>query len=135
MLCAGLSDRCLRGGSSLMLSASRWHRSRLVRASVAVGLAIVGVLLVWAALARPSTPGSALAGAPNGHSMPSTSPSAPEPTSGRPTVRADQTGVRDKVTGLVLPESDPVEVSIPRIGVRSRSVSYTHLTLPTTPYV
>ena len=43
-------------------------------------------------------------------------------TSERPTARADQTDVRDKVTGLVLPESDPVEVSIPRIGVRSRLV-------------
>ena len=94
-----------------MFTASRWHRSRLIRASIAVGLAIVGVVLVWAPLARPSIPDS-----------PSTSPSAQQPTSERPTARADQTDVRDKVTGLVLPESDPVEVSIPSIGVRSRLV-------------
>jgi hypothetical protein len=64
------------GGSKLMFSSSRWHRSRLVRASIAIGLAVIGVLSVWAALARPSTPDSGLAGAPNGRGMPSTSPSA-----------------------------------------------------------
>ena len=105
-----------------MFSSSRWHRSRLVRASVAVGLAFVGVVLVWAGLAGPATPGSAVAGAPNGLRMPSTSQSAPEPIPERPAGRADQTDVRDKVTGLVLPESDPVAVSIPRIGVRSTLV-------------
>ena len=95
---------------------------RLVKASIAVGLAIIGVVLVWVALARPSTPDSALAGAPNGHSMPSTSPSAPKPTAERPTARADEVDVRDQTKGLVLPASDPVAVSIPRIGVRSRLV-------------
>ena len=105
-----------------MFDSSSRRPSRLVRASIAVGLAIIGAVLVWAALARPSTPDSALAGAPNGHSMPSTSPSAPKPTPERPTARADQTDVRDQITGLVLPESDPVAVSIPRIGVRSTLV-------------
>jgi hypothetical protein len=102
-----------------MLSSSHWHRSRLVRASIAVGLAIIGTVLVWAALARPSTPAGAPAPAPNDHSMPTTSPSAPQPTPERPTAGADQTDLRDQTTGLVLPESDPVAVSIPRIGVRS----------------
>ena len=88
---------------------------------IAVGLAIIGAALVWAALARPSTPDSALAPAPNGHSMPSTSPSAPQPTPERAYERADQ-DVRDQITGLVLPESEPVTVSIPKIGVRSRLV-------------
>jgi sortase (surface protein transpeptidase) len=105
-----------------MVSSSRWHRSRLVRTSIAVGLAIVGVVLVWAALAKPSTPDSALAGAPNGHSRSSTSPSAPKPIPERSTAGSDQVDVRDKIKGLALPESDPVAVSIPRIGVRSTLV-------------
>ena len=105
-----------------MFSSSRWYRSRLVRVSVAVGLAIIGVGLVWAALGRPSTPDSALAGAPSGQSRPATSASTSKPTTDRPTARADQTDVRDKITGLVLPESDPVTVSIPRIGARSTLV-------------
>jgi sortase (surface protein transpeptidase) len=102
-----------------MFSSSRWRRSRLVRSSIAVGLAIVGVMLVWAAFGRPSVPDSALAGAPSGQSMPATSASARQSASERPTAGADQSDVRDKITGLVLPESEPVAVSIPRIGVRS----------------
>jgi len=106
-----------------MFSSSRWHPSGLlVRVLIAGGLAILGVVLVWAGLARSSTPDSALAGAPNGHSMPSTSPSEPEPTVEGPPGRADQADVRDRIRGLVLPESDPVAVSIPRIGVRSKLV-------------
>ena len=108
-------------GSKLMGGSSSWHASRLVRALIAVGLAILGAVLVWAALARPSIPESALAPAPNGHSVPSTSSSVPQPTPDRATARADQ-DVRDQITGLVLPESEPVTVSIPKIGVRSRLV-------------
>jgi sortase (surface protein transpeptidase) len=104
-----------------MFSSSRWRPRRLVRVSIAVGLAIIGVVLVWVAVARPSTPDSALAGAPNGHSTPSTSPSESKPTTDRAS-RAGQNDVRDKITGLVLPESDPVTVAIPRIGVRSTLV-------------
>lgn len=105
-----------------MLSPSSWHASRLVRGLIAIGLAIIGVVLIWAALARPATPDSALAPAPNDHSVPSTPLSAPQPTSEGPTPRADQTDLRDRTRGVVLPESDPVAVSIPRIGVRSRLV-------------
>ena len=95
--------------------------SRPLRALIAVGLAIIGAVLVWAALARPSTPEPALAPAPNDESTLSTSPSAPQPTP--PTYStADQTDLRDKTTGLVLPESNPVAVSIPRIGVQSTLV-------------
>jgi sortase (surface protein transpeptidase) len=54
--------------------------------------------------------------------MPSTSPSALKPTPEGSTARADQIDGRDHITGLVLPESDPVAVSIPRIGVRSRLI-------------
>jgi hypothetical protein len=79
-------------------------------------------VLVWTALARPSIPEAAPAPGTNDQSMPSTSPSAPQATPGRPTAGADKTDVRDKTTGVVLPKSDPVVVSIPRIGVRSRLV-------------
>ena len=108
-------------GSKLMGGSSSWHASRLVRALIAVGLAVIGAVLVWAALAKPSIPESALAPAPNGHSVPSTSSGVPQPTPDRTTARADQ-DVRDQITGLVLPESEPVSVSIPKIGVRSRLV-------------
>jgi sortase (surface protein transpeptidase) len=107
-------------GLKLMFSSSRWHGRRLVRILSAVGLAILGLVLVWAALGQPSVPDSALAGAPNGSMSPS--PIAPKASADRPTARADKTNVRDKTSGLVLPESHPVAVSIPRIGVRSRLV-------------
>jgi hypothetical protein len=104
-----------------MFRSSRWHPSRLVKASIAVGLAIMGTVLVWAALPGPSAPGSALVSAPDEHTVP-TSPSASKPSSEGPSARRNQSDVRDKVTGLVLPESDPVAISIPRIGVQSRLV-------------
>ena len=37
-------------------------------------------------------------------------------------MRTDQDDVRDSVAGLILPESDPVAMSIPTIGVRSAVV-------------
>ena len=88
-----------------------------MRALIAVGLGSIGVVLVWAALARPSAPDSALAPVPNEDGMPSTSPSTPRATPERPTEN-----VRDQITGLVLPESDPVAVSIPSLSVRSTLV-------------
>jgi sortase (surface protein transpeptidase) len=105
-----------------MFGSSNWTLSRPVRAVIAVGLAIIGAVLVWAALTRPSTPDPALAPAPNDHSMPSTSPSAPQPTPERRKAGADQTDLHDETTGLVLPESDPVAVSIPKIDVQSTLV-------------
>jgi sortase (surface protein transpeptidase) len=102
---------------------SRWHPSRQVRAWVAVGLAIIGAVLVWVALARPSTSDPTVVDtAPNGHSTPSTSAPTPEASPERPTPRGDQSDVRDQITGLVLPESHPVAVSIPKLGVRSRLI-------------
>ena len=103
-----------------MLGSSRRHSSRLVRALIAVALAIIGAALVWAALARPSTSDAGLTGAANGPTMPPMSPSAPKSTEPA-TARADQ-DVRDQITGLVLPASEPVTVSIPKLGVRSRLV-------------
>ena len=100
----------------------RWHPSRLVRASVALGLAIIGAVLVWAALPRPSSPDPTLATAPNGQRTPSMSAPVPEASAQRPTLQADQSDVRDRITGLVLPGSHPVAVAIPKLGVRSRLV-------------
>jgi sortase (surface protein transpeptidase) len=105
-----------------MFGSSSWRSSRLVRTLIAVGLAIIAAVLVWAAQARPSTQDSALTGAPNEHSMSSMSPSALKPTPERATPKADETDLRDQITGPVLPESEPIAVSIPRIHVRSRLV-------------
>ena len=109
-------------GSKLMFGSSSWNPSRPLRALIAVGLAIIGAVLVWAALARPSTPDAALVPAPNDQSVPSPFPSTAQPIPDRPTAGADQTDLRDRTTGLLLPESDPVAVSIPSIGVQSRLV-------------
>jgi sortase (surface protein transpeptidase) len=103
-------------GSKLLFSPSSWRPSRLVRACIAVGIAIIGAVLIWAALPRPSSPDPALAPAPNDHNMSSTSPSTTR------TPSADQSDLRDQTTGLVLPESEPVTISIPKIGVRSRLI-------------
>ena len=97
----------------------RWPLGGLGRASIVVGLAIAGLVLVGVAVAGPSTPDSTLAHPPSGSDTPTTSLSSPEPTSERPTARADHTDLRDQITGLVLPESDPVAVSIPRIRAQS----------------
>src|SRR5512133_671189 len=105
-----------------MFGSSSWNSSRPLRALIAVGLAIIGTVLVWASLARPSAPDAALAPAPTDHSVPLRSPGAPQPAPKRSTAGADRTDLRDRTTGLVLPESDPVAVSIPRIGVQSRLV-------------
>ena len=101
---------------------SGWHPSRLVRVCIAVGLAIIGAVLIWSALPRSSTPDPILAHAPNEHSMPSTPAAVPEASPKRPTPRADQSDLRDQTTGLVLPESEPITVSIPKIGVRSKLI-------------
>ena len=114
----------VHGGMELLFSASSWHARRPVRALIAVGLAIIGAVLVWTALARPSAPDSAVDPAPNEHSVPpSPSSSTPQPSPGPPRASSDQTDLRDRTTGLVLPASDPVAVSIPKLGVKSRLVS------------
>lgn len=105
-----------------MSSSFRWSSSRHVRAAIAVGLAMAGVVFIWAALAGPPTPDSALADPPGRHSRPLTSPSAALPTPAAPTAEADEADVRDQITGLVLPESNPVAVSIPKLKHRSTLV-------------
>lgn len=111
-------DRHTRG----MFRAADRPPSRLVRTSIAIGLALLGVLLIWAALARPSTPDAAVAGPPREEPPPSTRAPTPTTSKAQPTAKADEPDLRDQVEGLVLPESDPVEVSIPRIDARSTLV-------------
>jgi len=96
--------------------------SRTARATIAVGLAVLGVVLVWASIGGPSPTQAALAGAPDGQTLPSTSAGAAEPSAERPTRRTDRVDVRDQINGLMLPESDALAISIPRIGVRSTLV-------------
>jgi sortase (surface protein transpeptidase) len=96
--------------------------SRTARVSIAVGLAVLGVVLVWASIGGPSPVQPALASAPEVQTPPSTSSSAADPSAERPTRRTDRVDVRDRITGLVLPESDAVAISIPSIGVRSTLV-------------
>jgi sortase (surface protein transpeptidase) len=95
---------------------SGWHPSRLVRACIAIGLASIGAVLIWVALPRPSTPDPILAPAPNDHSTSATAPSTAR------TPSADPNQLRDQTTGLVLPESEPVTISIPKLGVRAKLI-------------
>ena len=98
------------------------RRHPRVTAAIAVGLAVLGVLLVWAALTRPSDLGAAPVGPADETNVPSTSPSASGPAPGPSPTATGEPDVRDRISELVLPESDPVAVSIPKIGVRSSLV-------------
>ena len=111
---------------------SSWRRawSPLSRTLVAIGLAVLGAVLVWAALIGPPTPDATLAQPPpTAEGTPSAGSNEPTPTAGPSTASpsakrsgAKEMDVRDRVEGLVLPESDPVAVSVPRIGARSRLI-------------
>ena len=95
-----------------------------VRTPIAIALAVIGVALVATGLAVPPARNAAPLTPPSASSTTTTAPRTP-PTQG-PTTRAAPTqraDVRDLVSGLVLAESDPVVVSIPSIGVRSRLVT------------
>lgn len=105
-----------------MSSGMRWGPNRLIRVWIAVGLAVAGVALVALAFIRPAGPDPALAGAPRDDNGPSASTAAPDHTPELPVAPAEQPDVRDRVQGTVLPESDPVMVTIPAIGVQSRLV-------------
>jgi sortase (surface protein transpeptidase) len=106
-----------------MTAAARRRPSRTVRAVLAVVLAVLGVVLLRAGLAGPAEPQAVPADHGEHLPVPTTTPvgkRTPVPT---PTPsRASQADVEDQIRGLVLPESDPVAVAIPRIGVRSTLV-------------
>lgn len=99
-------------------------RLRPGRATIAVGLAVSGLVLLGTGLGTSATPDPARA-APPPASTPSASSSAAAPTAtapGRPSAPAGGADVRDAGSGLVLPESDPLVLSVPAIDVRSRLV-------------
>ena len=91
--------------------------SWIVRAAVGVTLAVLGVALLWAAVGRAAIPEPVPAG-PEVDRTTSTAATSPNVTKS-PAPRSGQRDVRDRISGLVLPESDPVAVSIPRLGVAS----------------
>ncbi|GAA2103026.1 class F sortase [Microlunatus panaciterrae] len=105
-----------------MLRPSPVDRSRLIRACIALGLAIVGVLLIWGAVGRQSPAEPALAASADRQGAPSATSTRPKPPVERASTHRDQPDVRDRITGPVLPESDPVSVAIPRLGVRTTLV-------------
>jgi hypothetical protein len=107
-------------GSKLMLGSSSWNPSRQVRAMIAVGLFIIGAVVVWATFAGPSIPDSVLAPVPNGDGMPSTSPSSTKANRERSKEGADH--VRDQITGC--------EQKRPRHDRLPRYVSATRSPLP-----
>jgi len=98
------------------INSSGWRPGPKLQAAVAAWLALIGAVLVWAAIARPLAPGSAQVASPPAHHV--VGPSL-TPTPVGTTAQQHRAGIRDKVAGLVLPESDPVAVSLPRIGVQS----------------
>src|SRR4051794_6634361 len=100
--------------------------SRLIRACVVIGSAVVGLLLIFAALGRPSVsqPAPAASVEPRGSATgsrptPEATPGRAEPHAGRTRTQAGQRVIRDRISGPRLPESDPLTVAIPRIDVRS----------------
>jgi Sortase domain len=104
-----------------MSSWSSWPPGPRARIAIALGLAVLGVVLVWSSLARPASPGTTVVGAPPTVGA-SASPSAPSPSPAKTAEPDESADLRDKVTGPVLPESEPVVVSISRIGVRSKLI-------------
>ena len=77
-------------------------------------------MLICTGLATSAPRDPPLLDEPHRPSTSTTTARAPEAE--RPVARIDEADVRDTVAGLVLPESDPVLISIPRIGVRSTLV-------------
>lgn len=101
-----------------MVEAKRALRASVI--PVAVILALVGAGLTLAALTRSHTPTP-----PDGGAVDKEAAVAAQPPPARPRTkqtyseRGNQTGVRDRIAGPVLPGSRPIAVSIPRLGVAS----------------
>lgn len=116
-----------------MRDPSRWDRRRLARAIVALASAVVGLLLISTSLGTPSAPEATPADSADESAARATPPGIPSPTPSaripastkakayprRSSTRPGQRFIPDRITGPVLPESDPISVSIPRIDARS----------------
>ena len=95
----------------------------VVTLCIALLAALAGGVLLWTGVARSSGPPVPPAAATPDNRA-STQPSA-TPRSGRRTTASPAPGprgIKDATRGLVLPESAPTSLSIPRIHVRSRLV-------------
>jgi hypothetical protein len=106
------------GGTS---PSAHGRSTRRGRTAVGIALAMLGVALLWASVGGASSPESVSGGVPEVDQTTLTSPPSPGVTK-PPTPRAIRTDVRDQISGLVLPASHPVALSIPRIGVSSTLV-------------
>ena len=98
------------------------RRAGALRGVSAAALARAGVLLLLAALTRPSPPPTVAVAPPPVSATPSPGSSA-EPARSPSPAPVASTDVRDRVSGRLLPESAPRTVAIPKIGVRSRLVA------------
>jgi sortase (surface protein transpeptidase) len=101
---------------------------RVTTVPIAVIIGLVGAGLTFAAFTEAADP----PGAPERQSLMGTGPASQEQQdSTRARSRQEQppaqqqSGVPDRITGLVLPESEPMGVSIPRLGVTSNLVNLT----------
>ena len=99
------------------------RRGRVATVYVALLAGVAGSCLIWVAFSRPATP-------PRGPGIDSSSQSAVVEQARRPRrqvmhspSRVDRRGVDDLTRGLVLPEAKPLELSIPRLNVRSALVT------------
>jgi len=93
--------------------------SRRVAGVVALVTAVVGVALVIAGLTpRTSAPEPSPTVAQEAGSRPA--PRSPKPQADEPGEQEDKAGVKDLVTGPLLPSSVPVSIGIPRLHVSSR---------------
>jgi hypothetical protein len=97
-------------------------RSRQPRACIAIGTAVVGLLLISTSLAGPSESEPARTGALGAPSVHVTPSPQPTPVRGQSGSRTERRVIPDEISGPVLTESAPVSVSIPRIGAKSALV-------------
>jgi Sortase domain len=100
----------------------RWLLGTTAKVSLACLLGLAGAALIWVAFTGADPPDIPSSSSQDGPTRVSSSDPAhrsdlPASADGR------RGGVPDPITGPVLPESDPIEVTIPRLGVRSRLVS------------
>lgn len=93
-----------------------------VKTSLALGLAYVGIVLLAIGLNAPASRSATQFAAPSVESAPATTPPSPSPRPAPSRAVAGQSDIKDTLTGRFLPESDPMTVSIPTIGVRSALV-------------
>jgi hypothetical protein len=99
---------------------NRWSVKAGMTVLAAV-LALGGAALIWLATTHSAARPTAPSFTSSGSEITPTARSTPRPTP-TPKPRSGPRGVPDDINGPVLADSDPAELSIPRLGVRSRLV-------------